>query len=107
MSRLSTPRRNGLNRKCKTTRYTVGSYVVSLICCPLAFMGTAYTVDQQTEAAVLHLGVLTHIERTLSLHFAWSCFREVKTISTKHRTVSLPSMKVVDQSGAPILVMQY
>ena len=77
---------------------------MSLLCCPLAFMGTAYTVDQQTEAASLHLGVLTHIERKPGLHVAWPCFREVKTISTKHRTVSLPSMKVADQSGAPILV---
>ena len=105
MSRLSTPRRNGLKiANVRQQDVPLVAKCCSLICCPLAFMGTAYTVDQQTEAAVLHLGVLTHIERTPGLHFAWPCFREVKTISTKHRTVSLPSMKVADQSGAPILV---
>ena len=105
MSRLSNPRRNGLKiANIRQQDVPLVAKCCSLICCPLAFMGTAYTVDQQTEAAVLHLGVLTHIERTPGLHFAWPCFREVKTISTKHRTVSLPSMKVADQSGAPILV---
>eukprot|EP00942_MAST-04A_sp_MAST-4A-sp1_P013300 g13300.t1 len=105
MSRLSNPRRNGLKiANVRQQDVPLVAKCCSLICCPLAFMGTAYTVDQQTEAAVLHLGVLTHIERTPGLHFAWPCFREVKTISTKHRTVSLPSMKVADQSGAPILV---
>ena len=105
MSRLSTPRRNGLKiANVRQQDVPLVAKCCSLICCPLAFMGTAYTVDQQTEAAVLHLGVLTHIERTPGLRFAWPCFREVKTISTKHRTVSLPSMKVADQSGAPILV---
>lgn len=105
MSRLSTPRRNGLKiANVRQQDVPLVAKCCSLICCPLAFMGTAYTVDQQTEAAVLHLGVLTHIERTPGLHFTWPCFREVKTISTKHRTVSLPSMKVADQSGAPILV---
>ena len=105
MSRLSNPRRNGLKiANLRQQDVPLVAKCCSLICCPLAFMGTAYTVDQQTEAAVLHLGVLTHIERTPGLHFAWPCFREVKTISTKHRTVSLPSMKVADQSGAPILV---
>lgn len=105
MSRLSNPRRNGLKiANVRQQDVPLVAKCCSLICCPLAFMGTAYTVDQQTEAAVLHLGVLTHIERTPGLHFTWPCFREVKTISTKHRTVSLPSMKVADQSGAPILV---
>ena len=105
MSRLSTPRRNGLKiANVRQQDVPLVAKCCSLICCPLAFMGTAYTVDQQTEAAVLHLGVLTHIERTPGLHFTWPCFREVKTISTKHRTVALPSMKVADQSGAPILV---
>ena len=105
MSRFSNPRRNGLKiANVRQQDVPLVAKCCSLICCPLAFMGTAYTVDQQTEAAVLHLGVLTHIERTPGLHFAWPCFREVKTISTKHRTVSLPSMKVADQSGAPILV---
>ena len=105
MSRLSNPRRNGLKiANVRQQDVPLVAKCCSLICCPLAFMGTAYTVDQQTEAAVLHLGVLTHIERTPGLHFAWPCFREVKTISTKHRTVSLPSMKVADQSGAPNLV---
>ena len=48
---------------------------MSLLCCPLVFMGTAYTVDQQTEAVVLHLGV-QRIERKPGLHVAWPCFRK-------------------------------
>merc|ERR1711907_747821 len=65
---------------------------------PLVGFG-AYTVDAKTEAAVLHMGQLTEMQKTPGLHCGYPCGREIRYVSTKQRTMELPSGGL--QEGAP------
>lgn len=78
--------------------------IASVLCCPLVFPGACYTVNPSTEVAVLHLGELTKMSNEPGLHFTYPCFRETQSIATSERSVSMPSTKVADQSGAPVIV---
>jgi len=71
----------------------------------LPFMGFgAYTVDAKTEAAVLHMGQLTEMQKKPGLHWAWPCGREIRTVSTKQCTMELPTSKIADAVGNPVMV---
>merc|ERR1719487_1665735 len=71
----------------------------------LPFMGCGtYTVDAKTEAAVLHMGQLTAMENKAGLHCAVPCGMEVRHVSTKQCTMDLPTSKVADAVGNPVMV---
>merc|ERR1711939_1249546 len=71
----------------------------------LPFMGCGlYTVDAKTEAAVLHMGQLTGMENKAGLHCAVPCGMEVRHVSTKQCTMDLPTSKVADAVGNPVMV---
>merc|ERR1711959_293494 len=71
----------------------------------LPFIGCGfYTVDAKTEAAVLHMGQLTEMQNKPGLHCGWPCGREIRTISTKQSTMELPTSKIADAVGNPVMV---
>lgn len=82
----------------------VAAKLASVLCCPMVFPAACYTVNPATEVAVLHLGKLTSMSSEPGLHFTYPCFREIRSILTNERSVSMPSTKVADQSGAPVIV---
>merc|ERR1712054_374778 len=79
---------------------------LSVACAPLLpLIGCGfYTVDAKTEAAVLHLGVLTELQTEAGLHCAVPCGQEILRISTKQCTMDLPTSKIADANGNPVLV---
>merc|ERR1711904_508660 len=82
------------------------SKLLSCLFAPLLpFIGCGfYTVDAKTEAAVLHMGQLTEMQNKPGLHCGWPCGREIRTISTKQSTMELPTSKVADLDGNPVMV---
>merc|ERR1712167_257579 len=82
------------------------SKFLSCLCAPfLPFVGCGfYTVDAKTEAAVLHMGQLTEMQNKPGLHCGWPCGREIRTISTKQSTMELPTSKIADAVGNPVMV---
>jgi len=71
----------------------------------LPFMGCGtYTIDAKTEAAVLHMGQLTAMEKQPGLHCGVPCGMEVRHVSTKQCTMDLPTSKVADAVGNPVMV---
>jgi len=84
----------------------LSSKLLSCIFAPLLpFTGCGlYTVDAKTEAAVLHMGQLTEMQDKPGLHWAVPCGQEVRHISTKQCTMDLPTSKVADAVGNPVMV---
>merc|ERR1711987_24897 len=60
--------------------------------------------DAKTEAAVLHMGQLTEMQKTPGLHCGYPCGREIRYVSTKQRTMELPTSKIADAVGNPVMV---
>merc|ERR1711970_777175 len=82
------------------------SKFLSCLCAPfLPFVGCGwYTVDAKTEAAVLHMGQLTEMQKKPGLYWGYPCGREIRYISTKQRTMELPTSKIADAVGNPVMV---
>merc|ERR1711904_240687 len=83
------------------------SKLLSCLFAPLLpFIGCGfYTVDAKTEAAVLHMGQLTEMQNKPGLHCGWPCGREIRYVSTKQSTMELPTSKIADAVGNPVMVM--
>jgi len=84
----------------------LGAYALNCACLPLLpLLGFGfYTVDARTEAAILHLGVLTEMQAEPGMHCALPCGREISYVSTKQCTMELPTAKVADGNGNPVMV---
>merc|ERR1711988_36096 len=84
----------------------LSSKLLSCIFAPLLpFVGCGfYSVDTKTEAAVLHMGQLTEMTKKPGLHCGWPCGREIRTISVKQCTMELPTSKIADAVGNPVMV---
>jgi len=84
----------------------LSSKLLSCVFAPLLFplLGAPYTVDAKTEAAVLHMGQLTEMQKKPGLHCAWPCGREIRYVSTKQSTMELPTSKIADAVGNPVMV---
>lgn len=63
-----------------------------------------FTVDAKTEAAVMHMGVLTSMEDHAGLHCRVPCGMQVKHVSVKQNTMDLPTSKIADLNGNPVMV---
>jgi len=78
--------------------------LASVACFPLALVGSCYTVNVKQEVAVMHCGQLTQMESRPGLHCTWACGREIKRVSTKQYAKEMPSQKIADASGNPVIV---
>merc|ERR1711907_111630 len=63
-----------------------------------------YSVGAKTEAAVLHMGQLTEMQKKPGLHCGYPCGREIRYVSTKQNTMELPTSKIADAVGNPVMV---
>merc|ERR1711907_3567 len=84
----------------------LSSKLLSCVFAPLiAVTGCGcYTVDAKTEAAVMHMGQPTEMQKQPGLHFGHPCGREIRYVSTKQRTMELPTSKIADSVGNPVMV---
>jgi len=73
-------------------------------CIPVFWCGSCYTVQPNQHAAVMHCGTLTHLETAAGLHCACPAGREVRQVTVKQQTLSLPEAKVTDSNGTPVVV---
>eukprot|EP00931_Biecheleriopsis_adriatica_P092515 TRINITY_DN66324_c0_g1_i1.p1 TRINITY_DN66324_c0_g1~~TRINITY_DN66324_c0_g1_i1.p1 ORF type:complete len:279 (+),score=51.55 TRINITY_DN66324_c0_g1_i1:60-896(+) len=73
-------------------------------CIPMFWCAACYTVQPNQHAAVLHCGTLTHMETSAGLHCACPAGREVRQVTVKQQTLSLPEAKITDSKGTPVLV---
>merc|ERR1712022_99040 len=80
------------------------SKVLSILFAPCSVFGSCYSVDTKTEAAVLHMGQLTEMQKKPGLHCAWPCGRDIRYVSTKQNTMELPTSKIADAIGNPVHV---
>merc|ERR1711998_368777 len=80
------------------------SKCLSIVFAPLAVLSSCYSLDVKTEAAVLHMGQLTEMQKQPGLHVTWPCGREIRTVSTKQQTMELPTSKIADAVGNPVMV---
>lgn len=82
------------------------SKLLSCIFAPfLPFVGFGlYTLEAKTEAAVLHMGKLTEVQKTPGLHCSVPFGRSIRVVSTKQCTMELPTSKVADAVGNPVMV---
>jgi len=78
--------------------------LISCLFAPLVPLFAWYTVDAKTEAAVLHMGQLTEMQKKPGLYWGYPCGREIRYISTKQRTMELPTSKIADAVGNPVMV---
>merc|ERR1711998_409703 len=82
------------------------SKLLSCVFAPLLpFVGCGcYTVDAKSESAVLHMGKLTQLTTEPGLHCGVPCGMQVRNVSTKMVTMDLPTSKVADSTGNPVMV---
>eukprot|EP00930_Biecheleria_cincta_P096716 TRINITY_DN88523_c0_g1_i1.p1 TRINITY_DN88523_c0_g1~~TRINITY_DN88523_c0_g1_i1.p1 ORF type:complete len:281 (+),score=63.35 TRINITY_DN88523_c0_g1_i1:54-896(+) len=80
------------------------SKIASCWCCPVLCCTCCYTVQPNEHAAVLHFGKFTHLETSAGLHFAWPAGKDVRQVTVKQQTLSLPEAKITDSNGTPVLV---
>lgn len=70
---------------------------------PLTWCGSCFVLEPREEAIVMHFGSLTDIKRKPGVHFVVPAGADVRKVSTKQRTCSLPDCKITDSRGNPIV----
>lgn len=85
-------------------RAPIGAYLIGALLCPLTFATSWYCLDPYQEAVVLHCGSLSSIEKEPGCHYATSCGREIRKISTKQVSVEISDAKILDKTGNPLHV---
>lgn len=78
--------------------------IVSCCLCPVAPCAACFTVGPREEAAILHFGVLTKMEKNPGCHMTYPFGRSILKTSTKQKTLSLPESKIADATGSPVIV---
>merc|ERR1711998_312586 len=84
----------------------LASIVGTVLCGPLNLLMCCgmYTVEAKTSSAVLHLGQLTEMQGEPGLHCGYPFGRQIRTVSTKACTMELPTSKVADGVGNPVII---
>lgn len=77
----------------------IGSCLL-LPCLPFA---GCFVINPREEAAILHFGKLTRMEKNSGCHASYPCGRSIKKISTRQKTLSLPESKIADATGSPVV----
>merc|ERR1712232_1542019 len=80
------------------------SKALCCLCCPLCMASCPTKVDQNEQKAVLYWGKYWGTLKQPGLYFVNPMGRELRTTSTKFRTLELKDIKVVDKKGNPIII---
>lgn len=74
------------------------------ICFPLTCIGSWYSLQPREEAVILAFGSLVAHEKEPGCHF-YNCWgREMKRIFTTRISVEVPTTKITDSTGNPLMV---
>jgi len=90
--------------KEKTGNPSLMSWVLGCLCCPITFLASWYTVQQNQEVVILNFGKLIDVVSEPGLHFSNCCGRELLPISKAKQTTELPVTKVIDKNGNPVMI---
>jgi len=80
------------------------SYFLGCLCCPITFLGSWYTVQQNEEVVILNFGKYIEVVNDPGLHFSNLCGRELIPISKAKQSTELPVTKVIDKNGNPVMI---
>jgi len=80
------------------------SMCLGITCFPATLLCSWFTVQEQEEVVLLTFGKYTGTVKTPGCHFA-NCFgRDMRRVSKKNISIHLPTTKVVDKNGNPLLI---
>jgi len=80
------------------------SLLQDILCFPLAFPWSFFIVQEQEEAVILCCGKYSQTVTQPGCHYYTCCGRDIRKVSKQKISVDLPSMKVIDKLGNPILI---
>merc|ERR1711939_1001119 len=63
-----------------------------------------YTVETREAAVIQHCGVLTSVQEEPGVYWTTPCGRNLRSITTKTKTMEIASAKVADGNGNPVVV---
>lgn len=76
----------------------------TLLCCPCVVCGSLQQVNERQEAVVLSWGRYDKTIREPGINWINCIGSEVKQVSTAEKGVDLPTSKIVDKNGNPLMV---
>jgi len=71
---------------------------------PLTALFSWFTVQEQEEVVILNYGKYSETVATPGCHFHNFCGRDLRRVSKRKISVDLPTTKVVDRNGNPLLI---
>mmetsp|Transcript_14211 Transcript_14211/g.23084 ORF Transcript_14211/g.23084 Transcript_14211/m.23084 type:complete len:265 (+) Transcript_14211:253-1047(+) len=84
--------------------FSLPATVCCIVCAPCAFAQGWWSMDPKEEAIILNTGVVTEIVTTEGCHWSNPCCREIRRVSTSQRTYDIPTQKITDLFGNPVIV---
>jgi len=80
------------------------AWVGCVLCLPLAFVASFFTVNEREHAVLLSCGKYDRIVKEPGCHWANCCGRDLRKISVAQTTIQLQPCKMVDHTGTPLIV---
>jgi regulator of protease activity HflC (stomatin/prohibitin superfamily) len=71
---------------------------------PCTLMSSCWVLQPNTEAVIVNCGVYTGHVTEPGCHISNSCGREIRIIGTANISYDLPSQKITDSTGNPLIV---
>lgn len=88
---------------CEATAALCASWLLppigAITCCT-----GLYTVATREAAVIQHCGVLTSVQEEPGVYWTTPCGRDLRSITTKTKTMEIASAKVADGNGNPVVV---
>jgi len=77
---------------------------LGILCFPLTLCGSCFCVNEKEEAIILSFGKYSTTVRDPGIHFSNCWGREIITISKAKLSTEIPTTKVIDKDGNPVMV---
>jgi regulator of protease activity HflC (stomatin/prohibitin superfamily) len=83
--------------------FSCGGCLLGFLCLPFCCC-SIFTVQEREEVVALQCGKFKEVFRQPGLHYQTCCGRELRRVSKTKISVSLPNVKILDLTGAPLIV---
>jgi regulator of protease activity HflC (stomatin/prohibitin superfamily) len=100
------PSSEEMERTVEVRPLPIPAKVANALAClvPLSWPCHWQTVNQKEVVVSEYCGTVTNVREEAGLYFQPCCGLETKRASTSVQTLDLPSSKIVDKAGSPVLV---
>jgi len=78
--------------------------LLEILCFPFTLCGSCFCVNENEEAIILSFGKYSTTVREPGIHFSNCWGREIITISKAKLSTEIPTTKVIDKDGNPVMV---